>query len=259
MLLVDSHAHLHLLDASVNVNDVIERAKKNDVHYLLNVSVAISDFEALSALAERYPGVAISVGLHPNNQDEKIDDEQLAKLASAPKVIAIGETGLDYYRSTGDLEWQRDRFRSHIRVAKQMNKPIIVHSRAAKLDTIRLLREEQADRVRGVMHCFAEDWEMAQQALELGFYISFSGIVTFKNARAIQEVAMKMPLDRMLIETDCPYLAPEPMRGKPNEPAYVRYTAEYLAALRGVTLSELAIQTTSNFFTLFKEAEKPHV
>lgn len=259
MFLVDSHAHLHLLDSAMNTDEVVKRAADNDVRYLLNVSVAISDFPRLTQLAERYPNVGISVGLHPNDQDETVDEQTLLALGRHAKVVAIGETGLDYFRSEGEVEWQRERFRTHIRSAKQLAKPIIVHTRAAKEDTIRIMREEQAGSVGGVMHCFTEDWEMAKQALDLGFYISFSGIVTFKNATVIQEVARRMPLDRMLIETDCPYLAPEPMRGKPNEPAYVRYTAEYLAAMHHLSLPEFAEKTTDNFFTLFKEATKPNV
>lgn len=259
MYLVDSHAHLHLLDPAQDIDQVVQRARDNKVGYFLNVCVAPSDFPHLQSLANRYPDLCISVGVHPNEQEETLSADELLELGKKPKVVAIGETGLDYYRSTGDLEWQRQRFRMHIQVAKQLNKPIIVHTRAAKEDTIRIMQEEQANLVGGVMHCFTEDWEMAKQALDLGFYISFSGIVTFKNAHSIQEVASKMPIERMLIETDCPYLAPGPMRGKPNEPAFVRYTAEYLAGLRNMSFVDFADTTTKNFFTLFKEAQALHV
>ncbi|MDZ4099739.1 MAG: TatD family hydrolase, partial [Methylophilaceae bacterium] len=177
-------------------------------------------------------------------------------LAKNPKVIGIGETGLDYFRLTGDLEWQRERFRTHIRAAIQVDKPLIIHTRSASEDTIRIMREEHADRVGGVMHCFTESLEVAMQAIEMGFYISFSGIVTFKNALALKEVAQQVPLDRILVETDSPYLAPVPYRGKTNQPAYVRYVAEEVAKLRGIDYEVLAMTTTENFFKLFKHATR---
>jgi TatD DNase family protein len=262
MFLVDSHCHLDLLDLSADqgdLNHVIARAKEQGVQHLLNVCVSLADFPTLLKTAEAYPFVSASVGLHPNDQDEEVDTDTLIKLAQHKKIVAIGETGLDYFRSTGDLEWQRQRFRAHIRAAKQLNLPLIVHTRDAKDDTISIMQEEQANEIGGVMHCFTEDWSVAKKALALNFYISFSGIVTFKNAAVIQEVAKQVPLDRILIETDAPYLAPNPHRGKPNEPAYVRYTAEYIAALRGISLAEFAEQTTQNFFTLFKGAVRHHV
>ncbi|SRR5579883_9181 len=262
MFLVDSHCHLDLLNLTPDKGEleaVIARAQANGVHYFLNVCVSLADFPIILRTAEAYPFVGTSVGLHPNYQEEDVDKETLISLAQHKKVVAIGETGLDYFRSTGDLEWQRERFRLHIRAAKELQKPLIVHTRAAKEDTIRLMQEEQAEEVGGVMHCFSEDWLIAQQALEMNFYISFSGVVTFKNAAAIQEVARKVPLDRMLVETDSPYLTPDPYRGKPNEPAYVRRTAEYIANLRGISLAELAEQTTNNFFNLFKGAVRPYV
>jgi TatD DNase family protein len=262
MFLVDSHCHLDLLDLTPdngNVNSVIERAKANDVHYLLNVCVNIKDFPTVLKTSEAYPFVGTSVGLHPNTTDEEVDEESLIKLGQPKKVVAIGETGLDYFRSTGDLEWQRNRFRAHIRAAKSLQKPLIIHTRDAKDDTMQIMREEDAGKAGGVMHCFTEDMSIANQALEMGFYISFSGIITFKNATVIQDVAKNIPLDRILIETDSPYLAPNPHRGKPNEPSYVRYTAEFIANLRQMSLAEFAEQTTHNFFTLFKGAVKPHV
>lgn len=257
MFLVDSHCHLDLLDLTPDqgkLDAVIQRAKAQGVQYLLNVCVKISDFPGILKTSESYPFVSTSVGLHPNERDEETDTASLIRLAQHEKVIAIGETGLDYFRSTGNLEWQRARFREHVRAAKSLDKPLIIHTRDAKEDTLRIMREENADQAGGVMHCFTEDWDMANQALQMNFYISFSGIVTFNNAAAIQEVAKKIPLDRMLIETDSPWLAPNPHRGKPNEPGYVRHTAEYLAALRNISLEEFAAQTTKNFFDLFKGA-----
>jgi len=262
MFLVDSHCHLNLLDLTPDngtLTGVMERAKANGVGYLLNVCVNLADFPALLNTAAVYPNVAASVGLHPNDRDEETDEETLVKLAQPEKVIAIGETGLDYFRSTGDLEWQRIRFRAHIRAAKRLGKPLIIHTRDAKQDTIRIMQEEGVDEVGGVMHCFSEDWSIAKQALDMNFYISFSGIITFKTATVIQAVAKQLPLDRMLVETDSPYLAPHPHRGKPNEPSYVRHTAEYIAALRNIPLADFAEQTTQNFFTLFKGAVRPHV
>jgi len=262
MFLVDSHCHLHLLDLipdNGKLQPVIERAQANGVHYLLNVSVNLSDFPAVLQIAESYPCVGTSVGLHPNDKEDRADEDRLIKLAQSEKVIAIGETGLDYFRCTGDLEWQRSRFRAHIRAAKSLKKPLIIHTREAKQDTLQIMREEGADQVGGVMHCFSEDWNIAKQALDMNFYISFSGIVTFKNATVTQEVAKLLPMDRLLIETDSPYLAPNPHRGKPNEPAYVRHTAEYIAGLRNMPLAEFADITTDNFFALFKGAVKPHV
>ncbi|HID49558.1 MAG TPA: TatD family deoxyribonuclease, partial [Chromatiales bacterium] len=172
-------------------------------------------------------------------------------------VVAIGETGLDYFRSEGDLEWQRDRFRRHIEVARQSGKPLIIHMRDATEDTLRVMREEKADEIGGVMHCFVEDWEIAKQALDLNFYLSFSGIVTFNSAKALKEVARQVPADRYLVETDAPYLAPVPNRGKPNQPAWVRYVAEHVAELRGETLESVAATTTDNFYTLFRQARRP--
>ncbi len=262
MFLVDSHCHLDLLDLTPDqgdLNKVIARAHTNNVNYLLNVCVDLANFPTVLATSERYPFVSTSVGLHPNEQSEHVDAEKLTRLAQHPKVIAIGETGLDYFRSTGDLDWQRERFRTHITVAKVLNKPLIIHMRDATEDTLKIMREEHAEQAGGVMHCFSEDWEIAKQAIDMGFYISFSGIVTFKSATTSHDVAKKIPLDRMLIETDSPYLAPVPHRGKPNEPSFVRHTAEYIAKLRNITLEEIAQQTTDNFFNLFRGAVKPYV
>ena len=195
--------------------------------------------------------------MHPEYTDvAEPSAEQLIELARHPKVVAIGETGLDYYWQKDKPEWQRERFRTHIRAAKCCNKPLVVHTRESAADTLRLLREEGADAVGGVMHCFTENWEIAREALDLGFYLSFSGIVTFKNATVVKDVARKCPLDRMLVETDSPYLAPVPYRGKPNEPAYVRYVADELASLRDLPLQAVVEATTDNFFTLFKDARR---
>ncbi len=204
---------------------------------------------------EAHDNLFAGVGVHPDHQEgqDPTVDELLA-LATHPKVVAIGETGLDYYRLTGDLEWQRDRFRRHIRAAKECGKPLIIHTRSSAEDTVKVLREEGADSVGGVFHCFTESPEVAQQALDLGFYISMSGIVTFKNAVVLKEIARVIPLDRLLVETDSPYLAPVPHRGKRNEPAYVRHVAEEVAKLRGIEYSALAEATTRNFFRLFQHA-----
>lgn len=262
MFLVDSHCHLDMLDLTPEAGDlskIITRAQENGVQHILNVCVKLTDFPTVLKTAQAYPFVSASVGLHPNEQSEETDTDTLIKLAQPKKVIAIGETGLDYFRSTGDVEWQRNRFRAHIRAAKATQKPLIIHTREAKEDTIKLMQEERAQDIGGVMHCFTEEWSIAEKALEMGFYISFSGIVTFKNAAVIQDTARKTPIDRILIETDSPYLAPNPYRGKPNEPGYVRHTAEYIAALRNISLEDFAEQTTTNFFTLFKGAERLHV
>ncbi len=258
MFLVDSHCHLDLLDLDLreeSVEAVVQAAREQGVGHILNVCVSMKEFPKVLATAKRYPFVSASVGLHPNEREEETSVDELIRLAQDDKVVAIGETGLDYYRSTGELEWQKQRFREHIRAAKQCELPLIVHSRQAKEDTLRLLREEGASQTGGVLHCFTEDWEMAEQALGLGFYISFSGIVTFRNAASVQEVAKRMPLDRMLLETDAPYLAPVPHRGKPNEPALMIHTAKFIAALRGLDCEQIANETTANFFRLFKRAE----
>jgi TatD DNase family protein len=257
MLLVDSHCHLDMLDLASyegGIDKVLELARAQGIGHILNVCVSMKEFPLVLATAKKYPFVSASVGLHPNEQEEEISAEELITLAQDDKVVAIGETGLDYYRSTGEVEWQRQRFRAHIRASKETDRALIVHSRQAKEDTIRLLKEKEAQGVKGVLHCFTEDWEMAKQALDLGFYISFSGIVTFRNAVSVQDVAKRMPLDRMLLETDAPYLAPTPNRGKPNEPAFMIHTAQYIAGLRGISGEELAEATTANFFTLFKRA-----
>ncbi len=257
-MLADSHCHLDMLDLDSfegGVEGVLKNAGNEGVDRFLCVAVNRADFPAMLDLAERYENVWFSAGIHPNEQEEdEISVEELVAMADRAKVVAVGETGLDYYRSSGDLDWQRDRFHRHIDAAKQCGKPLIIHSRDAKEDTIKILSEEGARDVGGVMHCFTGDWDMAQRAMELDFCISFSGIVTFKSAKELQEVAQKMPLDKMLVETDCPYLAPVPHRGKPNQPAYVRHVAEFIAELRDEPFEQIAETTTENFCRLFKIA-----
>lgn len=256
MVLVDSHCHIDQLDLTSYGGDLSKAmafADEQGVKHFLCVCITLEHFNDIVNVAELYPQVSVSVGLHPNEIDVPLEPkaEDLIKLAQHKKVIAIGETGLDYFRSTGEVEWQRERFRQHIRAAIQTTKPLIIHTRQAKADTLQIMREENANTIGGVMHCFTEDWDMAEACLDLGFYISFSGIVTFQSAKVLQDVAKRVPLERMLIETDSPYLAPVPHRGKPNEPAYVRYVAEYIAALRGVSVDEIADKTTENYFRLF--------
>lgn len=257
-MLVDSHCHLDFPDFAGKIDQLLDSMAKNDVSHALCAGVTMERFPALLALVEAHPNLYCAVGVHPDTDDEEAAEPDIAtlvRLAEHPKVVAIGETGLDYYRLQGDLEWQRARFRTHIRAAHQAGKPLIIHTRAAADDTLRLMREESADKVGGVMHCFTESWEIAEQAIALGFYISFSGIVTFKNAKTIKEVAQRVPLDRLLIETDAPYLAPAPHRGQLNEPAYVLHVAEEIARLRGLSVEEVASESTENFFRLFRAAK----
>lgn len=253
MAFVDSHCHINFPELAENITDVLAQMRQNEVISAMCISVNLADFPQVLALAEQYPHIYASVGVHPDYEDvEEPDVARLVKLADHPKVIAIGETGLDYYRLKGDLEWQRARFRTHIRAARASGKPLVIHTREAAADTLRIMAEEKAAEASGVMHCFTESWEVAEAALAMGFYISFSGIVTFKNARQIKEVAQRVPLERILIETDAPYLAPVPHRGKLNQPAYVKHVAEEIAMLRGISLYEVGQSTTENFARLFK-------
>ena len=252
MQFADSHCHIDFPEFAENFDSLVDLASEMDVAYMLCVAVNLEDYPKILAISEAHRNIYPSVGVHPNTVDaEDPSVERLVELGSDARVVAIGETGLDYFRSSGKLDWQRDRFSRHIEAACTVNKPIIVHSRDAPDDTISILREGNADRPGGVMHCFTGDYTMAKAAMELGFYISFSGIVTFKNATNLADVAKKIPMDRMLIETDSPYLAPVPKRGKENQPAYVRYTAEFLAELKGIELEEFARTTTGNFLELF--------
>jgi TatD DNase family protein len=227
--------------------------KNSQIEHLLAIAIDLESYPAMLSLVAGYPQISVTVGVHPNEQDGKDPTvDELIELGKLDKVIGIGETGLDYFRNEGDLTWQQQRFRNHINAAKALQKPLIVHTRDAKKDTLRILQEENAAEVGGIIHCFTEDWEFAQSALDMNFYISFSGIVTFNSAKEIKEVAKQVPADRFLIETDSPYLAPVPYRGKPNYPTYVRYVAEHIAELRGVSFDHIAQQSTSNFHTLFK-------
>ena len=251
-MLVDSHCHLNFPELQSNMDQIRASMHDNQVGHALCISVTLKDFPQVLTLAETYPNFFASVGVHPDYEDEPpftVDD--LVNLANHPKVIAIGETGLDYFRLTGDLEWQRERFRTHIRAAIKSQKPLVIHTRSAAEDTLRIMREENAQLVGGVLHCFTESLDVALEAIDLGFYISFSGIVTFKNAVMLKEVASQLPLDRILVETDSPYLAPIPYRGKINQPAYVKYVAEELSRIRNVPLSDIMEATTANFFRLF--------
>lgn len=251
---IDSHCHVNFPELAQDYPAIAQRMQDNQVALALCVSVNLTDWPDMMAMVEREPSLWGSVGVHPDYENEvepTVDD--LVERAQHDKVVAIGETGLDYYRLSGDLEWQRERFRTHIRAAKITKLPLIIHTRQAPEDTIKILKEEGADEVGGVMHCFTESWEMAQQSMALGFYVSFSGIVTFKNARDLQETARQMPLDRLLIETDSPYLAPVPHRGKRNDPSFVVHVAEKIAELRGVSADEIAQASTENFHNLFNK------
>ena len=254
-MLVDSHCHLNFPELQSNMEQIRASMHDNQVGHALCISVTLKDFPQVLALAETYPNFYASVGVHPDYEDEPpftVDD--LVNLANHPKVIAIGETGLDYFRLTGDLEWQRERFRTHIRAAIESQMPLVIHTRSAAEDTLRIMREENAQLVGGVLHCFTESLDVALEAIDLGFYISFSGIVTFKNAVMLKEVASQLPLDRILVETDSPYLAPIPYRGKINQPAYVKHVAEELSRIRNISLAEIMEATTANFFRLFNTA-----
>ena len=254
---IDSHCHINFPGLLARMPEILGKMADNQVTHALCVSVNLPDFPQVLALAEQYPHIYASVGVHPDYEDTPEPTvEELVRLADNPKIIAIGETGLDYFRLTGDLDWQRERFRTHIRASRITRKPLIIHTRAASADTIRIMREEgagtEAGGVGGVMHCFTESLEVAQAAIAMGFYISFSGIVTFKSAKDLQAVALALPLESMLIETDSPYLAPVPQRGRVNEPGFVCHVAEYLSALKGLPLERVAQQTSDNFFKLFK-------
>ena len=253
---IDSHCHINFPELAARLPEIFGKMAENQVTHALCVSVNLPEFPQVLALAEQYPHVYASVGVHPDYEETPEPDvEQLQRLSAHPKIVAIGETGLDYYRLQGDLEWQRERFRTHIRASRATGKPLIIHTRSASEDTIRIMREEgagtEAGGAGGVMHCFTESLQVAEAAMAMGFYISFSGIVTFKSAKELQAVARAVPLERMLIETDSPYLAPVPHRGKVNEPGLVRHVAEFLAQLKGVPPERIAQQTTDNFFDLF--------
>lgn len=256
-MFVDSHCHLDFPDLASREDEILATMAANDVGAALCISVKLEDFPRVRGLAERHPHLWATVGVHPDNDGvEEPDVARLVALADHPKVVAIGETGLDYYWQKDAPEWQRARFRTHIRAARETGKPLVIHTRSAAADTLRLMREEKAGEAGGVMHCFTESWEVAEAALEQGFYISFSGIVTFRNAKDLKEVARRVPLERLLIETDAPYLAPVPHRGRTNEPGWVVHVAEEIARLRDVPLASIEQATTDNFFRLFRHVQK---
>lgn len=252
LALVDSHCHIDFPELAGDITGLLDRMAANGVCHALCVSVNLDDFPRVLALARAHERISASIGVHPGSEygpNPSVSD--LVRDGGAREIVAVGETGLDYFRATGDLEWQRERFRTHIRAARELAKPLIIHCREAADDLLRILREERANEVGGVMHCFTESWEVASAAMDLNFMISFSGIVTFRSAAAVREVAARVPEDRLLVETDSPYLAPVPHRGKTNEPSFVRHVAEELAHVRGVELGTLAAATTDNFSKMF--------
>jgi TatD DNase family protein len=251
-LFIDSHCHLNFPELATDLGGLTGAMAANNVTHALCVSVNLETFPQVLGIAEQFPNIFASAGVHPDDRSgEEPDIARLVFLSSHPRVVAIGETGLDYYRLKGDLEWQRERFRTHIRAAKQAGKPLIIHTRDAAADTIRIMQEEDAAEIGGVMHCFTESADVARRAMDMNFMISFSGIVTFKNATLLKDVAREVPLESMLIETDSPYLAPVPYRGKTNQPAYVRFVAEEIARLKGIPAESVGKTTSANFFRLF--------
>lgn len=256
MFLVDSHCHLDGLDYEKDhqdLDDVLRKAAERDVRFMLGVATTLDGYSSLKQFVAGHPQIALSCGVHPLNMEQPCDPERLLTLAADPQVIALGETGLDYFyeKEAAQQHQQQESFRHHIRIGRQLNKPVIVHTRDAREDTLALLKEEKVEECGGVLHCFTEDKETAAKLLDMGFYISFSGIVTFRNAEQLREAARYVPLDRILVETDSPYLAPVPHRGKQNQPAFTRDVADYLAVLKGVDTETLAQQTTENFSRLF--------
>ncbi|MEN9750831.1 MAG: putative metallodependent hydrolase [Pseudomonadota bacterium] len=251
---VDSHCHINFPELYQNIDSILSKMSSNKVTHALCVSVTLDKLPDIFKIANTYAHIFASVGVHPDYEDiEEPSVEELCRLAKENKVVAIGETGLDYFRVQGDLTWQRDRFRTHIKAAIQSNLPLIIHTRNAAEDTLKIMREEGANQVGGVMHCFTESLDVALEAIKLNFYISFSGIVTFKNATDLKEVVKAIPLDRMLIETDSPYLAPVPYRGKINDPSNVIHIAEEIAKLKNISVEEVGQVTTQNFFKLFSK------
>ena len=253
---IDSHCHINFPELNEKIDQVLDNMKNHNISHALCVSVTLDKINEILDLTKRYSNIYASVGVHPDYEDiQEPDIDSLFKHSKNKKVVAIGETGLDYFRLKGDLSWQRDRFRTHIRAAIKSKLPLIIHTRNAQDDTISIMKEEGANSATGVMHCFTESYEMAKQAIDLGFYISFSGIITFKNAETLRETVKKIPIENILIETDSPYLAPVPNRGKLNEPANVRYVAEKIAELKGIPIEKVAETTTNNFFTLFTKCK----
>ncbi len=256
-MFIDSHCHIDFPELAAREQSLLDNMRESKVTHALCVSVNLSDWPRVHALATRHDNLFASVGVHPDHAPDgaALTEADLLTRAAQPRVVAIGETGLDYYRLTGDLTWQRERFRTHIGAAKSCAKPLIIHTRSAAADTIAIMAEEDAGVAGGVMHCFTETWEVAKAALDLGFYISFSGIITFKNANDLRDVVRRAPLERILIETDSPYLAPVPYRGKMNQPAYVKQVAECVSVIKNVPVERIAEMTSRNFFTLFRDAQ----
>ena len=253
---IDSHCHINFPELNEKIDQVLDNMKNHNISHALCVSVTLDKIDEILSLANKYSNIYASVGVHPDYEDiEEPDISKLFHYSKEKKIVAIGETGLDYFRLKGDLSWQRERFRTHIRAAIKSSLPLIIHTRNAQEDTIKIMREESAHSATGVMHCFTESYEMAKKAVDLGFYISFSGIITFKNAESLRETVKKLPIENILIETDSPYLAPVPNRGKLNEPANVRYVAEKIAELKGMSIEEVAEITTNNFFRLFTKCK----
>ncbi len=258
MQIIDSHCHINFPDYKDRLGEILENAQKNDVTHMLCISTTWENAPEVLTLAQQHPQIYASVGIHPcTTEGHEPEISELVDKASSTDIVAVGETGLDYHWHEGDLDWQHQRFQRHIAAARQVDKPLIIHTRSAAEDTINTLVEHKAADCGGVMHCFAENWDIAKRALDIGFYISFSGIVTFKNATEVHEVAKKTPADRILVETDAPFLAPVPYRGKQNQPAYVRHTAEQVANLRNTSIEDIAATTTENFFNLFSSAKSP--
>ena len=261
MALTDSHCHLNYPGLRDRLDDVFAAMRAHGVTRAMNICTQIEEFDDVLACAVQHPQIWATVGVHPDQEGlTEPTASQLAELASHPRVLALGETGLDYYRLEGrtraDMEWQRNRFRAHIQAARQAGKPLVIHTRSAADDTLSILREEGAEVVGGVFHCFTETWDVAKQALDLGFHISLSGILTFKNANDLREIAKKLPEDRILVETDSPYLAPTPFRGQTNQPAYTRFVARCLAQLRGAAEEDIEQSTEQNFDRLFIKLQR---
>lgn len=259
MMIVDSHCHLDMLKDYDSTDNIIIRAKEANVHYLQTICTRLDNFENILFIAKKYNNVFASVGIHPSEVETVTTAKEILELASHEKVIGLGETGLDYFynKEAKHQKMQRESFREHIIASQENNLPVIVHTRDAEEDTLRIIEEHKKDKeFPGLIHCFTASKELAVKMLDLGMYISISGIVTFKNAAELQEVAKFIPLDRMLVETDSPYLAPVPKRGKTNEPSYTKHVAEFIAHLKGINLEKVAEQTTNNFFSLFSKAQK---
>jgi len=251
-MFIDSHCHINFPELRDNIKTILENMNDNKITNALCVSVTLDDFPGVLELADRYDNIFASVGVHPDYEDiNEPSVDQLLALAQHTNVVAIGETGLDYFRLKGDLSWQRERFKTHIRSAIKSGLPLIIHTRSAQEDTIRIMKDEEASKAGGVMHCFTESYDMAKKAIDQNFYISFSGIITFKNAQDLRDTVKKVPMDRILIETDSPYLAPVPNRGKTNEPSNVLFVAEKIAEIKNLPVEEVAAITTENFKKLF--------